>query len=409
MSGKCYTRNMYKSIVVLLLFFVLALPAHADHAVNINTADTETLTTLTGIGDVKAQNIIDYREGVNGPFETKEEVQEVSGIGPATYEEIKDHVVLSGGSSTTSTTQSNTENDSTENTTPTSSSTQDSTPKPYAPPPSISIHAGADRTVFVGADSAFNAQVLGFENEPIENARVVWSFGDGSRAEGARVMHHFLYPGTYIVSVTAVSGHYSATDRIQITAIPAKISIPEVTHEYIALKNESGIEVDIGGWLLFSAGTQFQFPPHTIIADGQTVLISNKRTGLSGAKPDTVALQYPNGMVAASYQYPLFINRSHTPPTTQKRATQPTAAPAAATPSEISEESIDFTTLTTAPALADTARGGTPSGGLPPILGWLAALAALVVLATLGVLFARHSPEFSGWRINEIKDDKHDS
>ncbi|XKT74508.1 MAG: helix-hairpin-helix domain-containing protein [Patescibacteria group bacterium UBA2163] len=407
---------MYKSIVILLLFFVLTLPAHADHAVNINTADTETLATLTGIGDVKAQNIIDYREGANGPFETKEEVQQVSGIGPATYEDIKDHIVLSGGSSTTNTTQdstqndtqSNTESDSSENTTQPSSATHQPTPKPYEPPPSISVHAGADRTVFVGADSTFNAQVLGFENEPIENARVVWSFGDGSRAEGARVAHHFLYPGAYIVYVNAVSGHYSANDRVHINAIPARISIPEVTHKYIALKNESGVEVDIGGWILFSAGTQFQFPQHTIIADGQTVFISNKHTGLSGAQPETVALQYPNGVVATSYQYPLFINRSHTPPTAKKRVTQPAASPAAATPSETSEESIDSTTLTAAPALADTARSSAPSGGLPPILGWLTALAALVVLATLGVLFARHSSTLSGWRIREIKDETHD-
>ncbi len=57
--------------------------------VNINTADQKTLETLPGIGPVKAQNIIKYREE-HGPFRSIEEIMNVSGIGEKTFEGLKD-------------------------------------------------------------------------------------------------------------------------------------------------------------------------------------------------------------------------------------------------------------------------------------------------------------------------------
>lgn len=56
--------------------------------IDINTASFEELDSLPGIGTDKAQKIISYRQE-NGPFSTIEAIQEVSGIGPATFEKIK--------------------------------------------------------------------------------------------------------------------------------------------------------------------------------------------------------------------------------------------------------------------------------------------------------------------------------
>jgi competence protein ComEA len=46
------------------------------------------LDTLPGIGPTTAQKIIDYREQ-NGPFVNTEDIINVPGIGPGTYERIK--------------------------------------------------------------------------------------------------------------------------------------------------------------------------------------------------------------------------------------------------------------------------------------------------------------------------------
>lgn len=61
--------------------------------VNINTATLAELDTLPGIGPVIAQRIIDYREA-NGPFSTIEGIMDVSGIGPATFDKIKDLITV---------------------------------------------------------------------------------------------------------------------------------------------------------------------------------------------------------------------------------------------------------------------------------------------------------------------------
>lgn len=58
----------------------------ASGVVDINTADAETLAAmLDGVGVVKAQAIIRYRE-THGAFSTVEELANVSGIGLATVD-----------------------------------------------------------------------------------------------------------------------------------------------------------------------------------------------------------------------------------------------------------------------------------------------------------------------------------
>lgn len=59
-----------------------------DTKININTADELALQTLPGIGEKKAQLIIDYRE--NQLFKQKEDIMNIEGIGKKTYEKIKD-------------------------------------------------------------------------------------------------------------------------------------------------------------------------------------------------------------------------------------------------------------------------------------------------------------------------------
>lgn len=69
----------------------LELPAEGP--VNLNNASAEQLMTLPGIGEVKAQAIIAYREQHNG-FKTIEELMEVSGFGEATFERLKDSITV---------------------------------------------------------------------------------------------------------------------------------------------------------------------------------------------------------------------------------------------------------------------------------------------------------------------------
>lgn len=61
--------------------------------INVNTADSATLQTLAGVGPVTAEAIVTYRTD-HGPFTELAQLQEVSGIGPATLARLKPHVTL---------------------------------------------------------------------------------------------------------------------------------------------------------------------------------------------------------------------------------------------------------------------------------------------------------------------------
>lgn len=62
--------------------------------IDVNTATLDQLMLLPGVGQTKAQAILDYLESV-GPFTAPEELMNVPGIGPATYEELALYITLS--------------------------------------------------------------------------------------------------------------------------------------------------------------------------------------------------------------------------------------------------------------------------------------------------------------------------
>ena len=65
----------------------------AGSRIDLNAATLDELCTLKGIGSVKAQAILDYRDSYGG-FVCLEELMEVKGIGESTYNKIKDYLYI---------------------------------------------------------------------------------------------------------------------------------------------------------------------------------------------------------------------------------------------------------------------------------------------------------------------------
>ena len=64
-----------------------------NNIININTAPSEVLKTIPGIGEVRAKAIINYRE-TKGQFKTAKDITKVSGIKEGTFEKIKDYITV---------------------------------------------------------------------------------------------------------------------------------------------------------------------------------------------------------------------------------------------------------------------------------------------------------------------------
>lgn len=66
---------------------------NSESKVNINTASKENLMSLSGIGEAKAQKIIDYRNE-NGLFTSIEQIKNVNGISEKVFEQIKEFITI---------------------------------------------------------------------------------------------------------------------------------------------------------------------------------------------------------------------------------------------------------------------------------------------------------------------------
>jgi competence protein ComEA len=74
-------RTVSRSLVQSLIVSLMPVAAALAGAVNVNTADVNTIAKeLDGIGPAKAQAIVEYRQK-NGPFRTPEDLLKVQGIG----------------------------------------------------------------------------------------------------------------------------------------------------------------------------------------------------------------------------------------------------------------------------------------------------------------------------------------
>lgn len=70
-----------------------ALPTLEPLLINVNTASAQDLQKLPNIGPVIAQAIINYRAS-HGPFTDLQQLQNVAGIGPRTYEGLQGFITL---------------------------------------------------------------------------------------------------------------------------------------------------------------------------------------------------------------------------------------------------------------------------------------------------------------------------
>ena len=173
----------------------------------------------------------------------------------------------------------------------------------YDAEPNIKADAGPDRNAIVGADESYVGLALGLKGEPIDNARYLWNFGDGTFSEGRSVIHHYKYPGEYIVVLDVSSGGFGASDRVVVKVREPKIIIQPADDSYRALQviNQAPVEIDLSWWSMAVAGKIFYFPKNTLVISNGKIILANEITGFSVIPGTVVELYYPNGSKAGTF------------------------------------------------------------------------------------------------------------
>jgi len=79
---------MKKLIFALFALCLMAFAGFAMAVVDLNSATSEELQTLKGVGPAKAKAILDYRDK-NGPFKSVDDLDAVKGFGAKTVEKLR--------------------------------------------------------------------------------------------------------------------------------------------------------------------------------------------------------------------------------------------------------------------------------------------------------------------------------
>ena len=84
--------NRVSAVLVAGVLSLASLAAWAER-ININEADATALASLNGVGQARAQAIIEYRKA-NGPFRSVDDLSKVKGIGPAVVDRNREQLTV---------------------------------------------------------------------------------------------------------------------------------------------------------------------------------------------------------------------------------------------------------------------------------------------------------------------------
>jgi len=346
--------------------------------VNINTADLATLETLSGIGPSKAQAIITYRTN-NGPFAVIDDIMNVSGIGPATFDTIKAYITVSD--TAPAQTQTQTQTDSTS--TATQTQTQVATTAGGVGPPAITAQITTDTTGTAGAGTAFTGAVFGTTGVPLSGARYMWNFGDGATGEGAHALHTYAYPGTYDVELSVGYNYSSATARVSVLITAPQVALVLESDNSLTVANKATTALSVGGWSLSNDGHTFIIPQDTIVRAQEGLRFAPSVMGFAGSRDAT--LQFSNGTLAAA------AGVAGDSPLRGQRVALASATPAAG------KATIAAVKAPPQPAVA-AADNQTAAAALAGPIGdevqwsYFVGLAAIIALGAVGAYYAQSRP-----------------
>ncbi len=281
-------------LAVIVLAIALAGNSGAAEKVNINTANSDELQTLVGIGPSLAGKIIAYREA-NGPFRQIEDIMKVSGIKEGVFAGIKDFITVGSEAAANPDEADGDQNETAAHESPAAEIYSGPAALKRVPlREDLAVSAGRPRAATIHAPVAFQANLV--KAGAAGKVNYCWAFGDGAGARGERASHVYQFPGRYVVIVKAKQNGLEATGRttVEVTEPALRLERDRFGRETVTVTNQSETEVNLGDWSVVLGEWRQILPTDTILIGRGRVTIPLI------ASEQVLELRYPDGSVYAT-------------------------------------------------------------------------------------------------------------
>lgn len=253
----------------------------------------------------------DYKIKVNMKDEVSTEYKYIQELSPHIITIDSNFSGGSGGSSSENSSSVSFENSSSQSSSDALSSGVSSFISTHSNPEDLSLSpkssarfeasSGRDRLAYSGAPISFDGEVSVPKDSYGQSVKFVWSFGDGSVAEGKKVSHAYKFAGDYIVVLNASLSDLFAVSRTSVKVVNPSVVISNVSGDLVEVWNKGAFEINLNDWLISNDRGKFIFPPDTIIGSNKKITVPNEYMKLNLVQGGKVSLLNPSQKEISSH------------------------------------------------------------------------------------------------------------
>ncbi|MBU6431582.1 MAG: PKD domain-containing protein [Patescibacteria group bacterium] len=162
-------------------------------------------------------------------------------------------------------------------------------------------NSGRNRLAYAGAPINFDGTAAIPKDLYGQSVKFIWSFGDGSVAEGKKVSHTYNFAGDYIVVLNASLSDISAVSRTSVKVVSPSVTISNVSGDSVEVWNKGIYEINLNGWIISNDREKFIFPTDTIIWPNKKIAFPNEYMKLNLVQNGKVSLLNPLGKEASIF------------------------------------------------------------------------------------------------------------
>jgi len=152
---------------------------------------------------------------------------------------------------------------------------EDSPSSLFLIPQELTVAIAIPKTVLVNQATEFLAIPSGSSKGILQSLTYEWNFGDFTTSAAPTPIHHYAYPGNYVVTLKVYYNDYEAEFRQSLVALPVTVSMTNTASGDIQIHNDARYELDVSGYRLGG----MTFPPRSIILPGSTITVPKARLG----------------------------------------------------------------------------------------------------------------------------------